>query len=63
VEISSRVEAEEEAEDLTVGLEMEEMQVPTTETSEEIIASVEGGEAPDAFGETAESEMKAAGSE
>jgi DNA-directed RNA polymerase subunit beta len=64
VEMSSRVEAEEEAEEIVPSTDkIEELSEVGTETAEEVVGAIEEGEAVDASGETAKEEMKEAASE
>jgi hypothetical protein len=63
VELTSRIEAEVAAEGENIALEIAEMQEPTTETADEVVAGIEEGAESDAFGETAKDEVEDAASE
>ncbi|MFA6039505.1 MAG: DNA-directed RNA polymerase subunit beta [Candidatus Peribacteraceae bacterium] len=64
VEMSSRVEAEEEAEELTVDVEkISELEQVGTETSDEVRAGIEEGAEVDAMGEGSKQELEEAGKE
>ncbi len=64
VEMSSRVEAEEEAEEIVPGVDkIEELSDVGTETAAEVIAGIEEGEEVEATGESAKEEMTEAASE
>ncbi|MFH1443785.1 MAG: DNA-directed RNA polymerase subunit beta [Candidatus Peregrinibacteria bacterium] len=64
VELRSRVEAEVEAEEILNATEkISELEVPGSETTEEVVGGIEEGEAVEASGITAKEEMKEAVSE
>ena len=64
VELRSRVEAEAEAEEILNATEkIAELEVPGTETAEEVVGGIEEGEPVEASGVTAKEQMKEAASE